>query len=247
MELGLHNILQKSLFLVLDTKVIQKKKMMKAFSECRRGCEFQLFHFRGDFSFSTIQWGKGHHLSYDERQDNQQSAFALQKVGIIWVSPFHPLRHCHPSYYISTSGSFPVGLCTPCLQSLFLPFIFQYAAGEISGKHKDACHAPIQNLLTAFIFFRIKSKTSPTSLMSLSASTQPQLHFTVRSAFCMPIQLSASETISHNSGNSTAINISVLQTRNGRLREAKKLTPAHRDLNSVCLSVSPTGALGTEQ
>lgn len=60
-------------------------------------------------------------------------------------------------------------------------------------------------------------------------------------------QLSASETISHNSGNSIVINISMLQTRNGRLREAKKLTPTHRDLNSVCLPLSPTGALCTEQ
>lgn len=60
-------------------------------------------------------------------------------------------------------------------------------------------------------------------------------------------QLSASETISHNPGNSTVINISMLQTRKGRLKESKKLTPTHRDLNSVCLSPSPTGALCTEQ
>lgn len=105
------------------------RREMRIFNECGKGFQFWLFHFQVTSISSSIKWGKGHHLSYDEeRQYSKQRAFAPQMVAIICASFFHSLCHCHCSDYIFSDVSFQTGLCALYLPSPILPSISRMLA-----------------------------------------------------------------------------------------------------------------------
>ena len=122
------------------------RREMRIFNECGKGFQFWLFHFQVTSISSSIKWGKGHHLSYDEeRQYSKQRAFAPQMVAIICASFFHSLCHCHCSDYIFSDVSFQTGLCALYLPSPILPSISRMlAVREINVKQRVmSCHCTI--------------------------------------------------------------------------------------------------------